>query len=113
MANPDIANQNRRRAASWPVFKLGITMEELSRFLMVVTFMIQGQLDIHWAARLHYRATLLIRVSYTDLNGGEHACRSGPKGMVRRSSIAGCSEGDTLFHEMKQTDGGSFVSQRC
>jgi hypothetical protein len=35
MANPDIANQNRRRAASWPVFKLGITMEELSRFLMV------------------------------------------------------------------------------
>src|ERR1700686_4840997 len=23
MANPDIANQNRRRAASWPVFRLG------------------------------------------------------------------------------------------
>jgi hypothetical protein len=36
MANPDIANKNRRRAASWPVFKLGITMEDLCRFLMAV-----------------------------------------------------------------------------
>jgi hypothetical protein len=27
MTNPDIANQKRRRAAPWPVFKLGITME--------------------------------------------------------------------------------------
>jgi len=27
MTNPAIANQNRRRAASWSVFKLGITME--------------------------------------------------------------------------------------
>ena len=34
MTNPDIANQNRRRAASWPVFKLGITMRD-PRHLLV------------------------------------------------------------------------------
>src|ERR1035438_6165971 len=34
MTNPDIANQNRRRAASWPVFKLGITMEDPRRLLV-------------------------------------------------------------------------------
>jgi hypothetical protein len=34
MTNPDIANQNRRRAASWPVFKLGLTMEDPRRFLV-------------------------------------------------------------------------------
>ena len=27
MTNPDIANQNRWRAALWPVFKLGITIK--------------------------------------------------------------------------------------
>jgi hypothetical protein len=32
MANPAIANQNRRRAALWPVFILGITMEDPRRF---------------------------------------------------------------------------------
>jgi hypothetical protein len=37
MTNPDIANQNRRRAASWPVFKLGFTMEDLRRFLVRLT----------------------------------------------------------------------------
>jgi hypothetical protein len=34
MTNPDIANQNRRRAASWPVFKPGITMEDSRRLLV-------------------------------------------------------------------------------
>src|SRR5216684_552582 len=33
MTNPDIANQNRRRAVSWPVFKLVINMEDPRRFL--------------------------------------------------------------------------------
>src|ERR1035438_8448305 len=34
MTKPDIANQNRRRAASWAVFELGITIEDLCRFLV-------------------------------------------------------------------------------
>jgi hypothetical protein len=34
MANPDIANQNRRRAAPRPVFEQGITMEDQRRFLI-------------------------------------------------------------------------------
>jgi hypothetical protein len=34
MTKPDIANQNRRRAASWAVFELGITIGNLCRFLV-------------------------------------------------------------------------------
>src|SRR5207253_1301901 len=34
MPNPDIANQNRRRAAPLPDFKLGITIEDPRRLLI-------------------------------------------------------------------------------
>ena len=34
MTKPHIANQNRRRPASWAVFRLGITMGDVRRFLV-------------------------------------------------------------------------------
>jgi len=39
MANPKIANQNRRRAAPEPVFELVVTMEDQRRFLIRVSVM--------------------------------------------------------------------------
>src|SRR5215469_3503467 len=58
MTNPIIAKKNRRRAACWPVFKLGIAMEvpcrllvglrAMRRFLRSRMSMIQTKLEIHW-----------------------------------------------------------------
>jgi hypothetical protein len=42
MANPAIANQNRRRAASGPVFKVGITIEGPRRCLLRLRAMGSG-----------------------------------------------------------------------